>query len=62
MEIMIIIDIVLTISLIVLTIVTGRYVYQKGFNDGLDEAVRIMAEVRGVRYEDITQDGTKRSI
>lgn len=59
MKFLIIADIVFTISLIVLTIVFCRYLYQKGFNDGLDEAVRIMAEVRGVRYEDITQDGTK---
>ena len=62
MEFLIIAGVVLVISLGALTIVFGRYVYQKGFADGLDEAARIMAEVRGVRYENITQDGAKRSI
>lgn len=62
MEALILSGIALVFGLVALTISFGRYLYQRGFADGLEEAARIMAEVRGVRYENTTQDGTKRSI
>lgn len=59
---LIIIGIVLVLGIVVLAIEFGRYMYQRGFVDGMDEAARIMAEVRGVSYEAIMQTRSERSL
>ena len=61
-EFLIISGIGLIFGLVALIISFGRYMYQRGRLDGFNESLRIMAEVRGIRYEDITQDGTERNI
>ena len=49
------------ISIVILTLLClgivafGRYMYQRGFEEGLEEAARIMAEVRGVDYETLIE-------
>lgn len=60
MEALIISGIALVFGLVALTISFGRYMYQRGRIDGLEEAARIMAEMRGVNlYETTTQSGAK---